>query len=101
MLKLPNLADHPADDDEPVAEAWLRSLHELQDRGVVVVSALLPPFDLGAIVELRVERSPADGWMAVLLQGTPGEPTARDDHVVLTRGHLRRLCAALGRPLSR
>ena len=75
------LAEHPADDGEPVTEAWLRAagftVNPLRD---------------------RLEVGPAQWWhFANCVLGI-------DHHTgfwtLPTRGHVRRLCAALGIPIT-
>ena len=87
------LAEHPADDDEPIVEAWLLSVGFLRDLNEYEITS---PTSDGQFVYLTLTRR---GWVlgtgswshrsSLLLPATPE-----------TRGQLRRLCAALNIPLQ-
>ncbi len=70
------LAEHPADEHEPVTADWLRSVGG-------------PDFEyrttFGVVLTLLVVKTERDGWHAATI------PVP-----LPTRGHVRRLCAALG-----
>jgi len=94
-------------DADPLSDDWLQAAG-FQDGGDLVGwSILLPPVNDGAaIAELCLLRDD-DGWAATLIQGMPNDPDTLDDVLALTslppaltRGHVRRLCEALGRPLK-
>lgn len=100
------LAEH---DETAVDEAWIRSagFSATGDGFLQRWTKLIPPINPeAAIAELSI--SPEDGgWSVSLGQGFPDDPNAIDDIVLLsgipdalTRGHVRRLCTALGIPLK-
>jgi len=88
------LAEHPTDDLEPVTEEWLRSLTAFDNRGDIVLEVAV----FGSVCHLRFAPDPLDGkpchsWSLLPSGGSsrvwlPGSP--------IRRGHVRRLCAALG-----
>jgi hypothetical protein len=84
-LALAYLADHPADDAEPVTAEWLAS---------VGFTAGKFPRDLIRGPVLRGVSSAGDEYWAIRTYPIP------NDAKPWTRGHLRRLCAALGVPLT-
>jgi hypothetical protein len=97
-------AEHPADDAEPITVEWMDCVR-MQERGLRGMTMLLPPATDGhAIAELCIAPADADDeWTVTLIQGVPDDPTVADDHVLLsslplklTRGHVRRMVAALG-----
>jgi hypothetical protein len=85
-------ADHPADDDEPVTEEWLRAVGFVTHRQGVAI-------DMGL-------RSRGGPWLYfACCPGLVNPDWMFDDGRLLaapdlnTRGHVRRLCEALGVPL--
>jgi hypothetical protein len=86
------LAEHPADDDEPVTEEWLRAVGFVTHRQGVAI-------DMGL-------RSRGGPWLYfACCPGLVNPDWMFDDGRLLaapdlnTRGHVRRLCEALGVPL--
>jgi hypothetical protein len=84
------LADHPADDDEPVTTEWLAAVGITEDEGRangdIYVCAWVGRWQHG-----RVEILIGKHWDQTYI---PGGMTPQ------TRGEFRRLCAALGVPLT-
>ena len=76
------LADHPADDDEPVTEEWLCSVGAKKDD----VSVFFPSPIQGVPA---IEFSKEQAWLT-------NEDYAGVEIKLKTRGDVRRLCAALG-----
>ena len=97
------LAEHPADDAEPLSEEWLHAVgFEL---GTLQASLLIPPICPDAAIAELILHCDQFGWSASLIQGLPSgdDQRVRDDHVTLTslpdtmtRGHIRGLARALG-----
>lgn len=83
---------HPADSSEPVTVEWLRSVGatdkvDSRESGVAVYGLYLGPakwFDFAGGGELLIDHG-------------PGQPAGWP---IKTRGHVRRLAAALGVPLT-
>lgn len=82
------LAEHPADDEEPVTEDWLRAVGSKPIPGVSFHA-----FDLGLFVQVGVR---PDGSLCIHADRF----TATLKMAICTRGDVRRLCAALGVPLK-
>jgi hypothetical protein len=76
------LAEHPADDDEPVTEEWLDEMFGTYLRQF---------WEWSVIYGVRIAKDP-DGFKLLT-----GYQVARTG---LARGDVRRLCSALGIPLS-
>lgn len=85
------LEDHPADDDEPVTEEWLRSVSHKQAH----LGGMHLFYWQTVLLELKVWNSSQDDlWRsAVESWATVGEINLR---TIRTRGDVRRLWAALG-----
>jgi hypothetical protein len=86
------LAEHRADDGEPADAAFVRSLGtpDRDDGRAVVV--FLTRRTAEVFVRVIWERNFSGQWRCVVTVGDGVIPTP-------TRGHVRRLCAALGVPL--
>ncbi len=96
------LAEHPADDAEPITAEWLAALPtafavDLAWHGHGPETAWLADGESGRIGVrfCRYEKA----WEAYLCNADDFDGRERYLTAVPTRGHLRRLCAALGQPL--
>lgn len=78
------LADHPADDADPVTEGWLRTVGFQQAGPCLEVSS---PSEAIRIALWFTAPGVVEFWR---LHGN------KLDHQPSTRGHVRRLCSALG-----
>lgn len=92
MLDAANIieAEHPADDAEPIDEAWLRSLFAVEPgRGVCLTGGL-------SIFNTK------NGWRLYAILDEPDEDRWAEGVVgtIKTRGDVRRLASALGIPLA-
>lgn len=79
------LAEHPADSEQSVTEEWLRSVGFVAGR--MPKDLALPPIVRGISLA-------GDEYWLVRTYPIPS------DHEPKTRGHVRRLCSALGIPLK-
>lgn len=92
-LALAYLEEHPADDDEPVTEDWLRTICEYEpseDGGGLMITDEMMNLAINF-----VGSSDPNIWSAQI--GEQGDCWPHDLH---TRGCVRRLCKALGIPLK-
>lgn len=98
------LADHPADDAEPLTEDWLRAAGFCRPMQVAAGTLMVSE---ACVSDDRVTRLPVvgvefprrkAGAVPVWRVWVYGHP--RDHNDCPTRGHIRRLCAALGAPLA-
>ena len=80
------LAEHPADDGEPVTEKWASNLSDRQELNEGDAIWILGLSDTGRSVSL-INRMPGNFW-CVSMGGVK-------INMVATRGDVRRLCAAL------
>lgn len=80
-----NDSEHPADDDEPIDEAWLRSVGGTKDRGAWTWKM---PGGINQLIWI-------DGFIAVARAGVSNKGVTLNMGIK-TRGQLRHLCQALG-----